>query len=327
MAASRCSSSNPIVALVVETLMTANRNSLRTLLVDTFTDEPLSGVATGVVPDAEGLSSQQLQAIAIELGAGETAFVRPSVDGERRVRTFTPAGERERSTDAIIAAYAHRHAAGEIDAGSYVVDTANALVDVEVDADGTVWVGQPAETLRTVDLDYDRVGMALGIDPATLRDVGADLPSAVASVGEAVLLVPVNFLSSLSGATPDRDAIITLSETYNVSGIYGFTFDTLSAETTVHARAFTGGGGRERTLGPLDTATAAGACAAYLQGTDAFDDPPAETVIEQGHFRDRASRVSVQAGDDPVLVGGRAVTSLDGELVVPEGDDDDIVEA
>lgn len=307
--------------------MTADHNRLRTLLVDAFTDEPLSGVATGVVPDAEGLSSRQLQAIAAEVGAGETAFVRPSVDGECRVRTFTPTGERERSTDAIIAAYAHRYAAGEVDAGSYVVDTANGPVDVEVEADGTVWVGQPVETLRTVDLDYDRVGAALGIDPATLRDVGADLPSAVASVGEAVLLVPVNFLSSLSGAAPDRDAIMALSETYNVAGVYGFTFDTLSAEATVHARVFTGGGGRERTLGPLDTARAAGACAAYLQGADAFDDPPAETVIEQGHFRDRAGRVHVRAGDSPVLVGGRAVTALDGELVVPETDDDDILEA
>jgi PhzF family phenazine biosynthesis protein len=188
-------------------------------------------------------------------------------------------------------------------------------------------VAQSVETVQTVDLDYDRVGAALGIDPATLRDVGADLPAAVASTGERVLLVPVNFLSSLSGVGPDHDAIAMLCTEHDVAGVYAFTFDTLSAEATLHARAFTGDEGREHTLGSLGTATAAGACGAYLQGADAFDDPPAETVIEQGHFRDRASRIHVRAGDDPVLVGGQAVTSLDGQLVVPDADDDEIVEA
>lgn len=326
--------------------MTDDRDTLRTLLVDAFADEPLAGVATGVVPDAEGLSPAQMHAIAVELGAGETAFVRPSVDGERRLRVFTPAGERDRRDDAILAAYAQRYADGAIDAGSYVVDTAGVLVDVEVDSDGTVWVARSVEDVRTIDLDYDRVAAALGIDPATLRDVGADLPAAVASTGEPVLLVPVNFLSSLSGAAPDRDAINALCDAHEVAGIYAFTFDTLSADATLHARAFTGGGDirteggdiatgggdietgdRERTLGSLGTATAAGACGAYLQGADAFDEPPAEIAVEQGHFRDRASEIRVRADTDPIRVGGRAVTSLEGRLDVPEEDDDEIVEA
>lgn len=319
--------------------MTDDRDTFRTLLVDAFADEPLAGVATGVVPDAEGLSPAQMRAIAVELGAGETAFVRPSVDGERRLRVFTPAGERDRCDDAIIAAYAQRYADGAIDAGSYVVDTAGVLVDVEVDADGTVWAARSVEDVRTVDLDYDRAAAALGIDPATLRDVGADLPAAVASTGEPVLLVPVNFLSSLSGADPDRDAIDALCDAHHVAGVYAFTFDTLSADATLHARAFAGSGGiepgngdvetggRERALGSLGTATAAGACGAYLRGADAFDEQPAEIAIEQGHFRDRASEIRVRADADPIRVGGRAVTSLDGRLDVPEEDDDGIVEA
>jgi trans-2,3-dihydro-3-hydroxyanthranilate isomerase len=50
-------------------------------------------------------------------------------------------------------------------------------------------------------------------------------------------------------------------------------------------------------------------------------------VFEQGHFLDRPGRVRVRARSDPVTVGGRAVTALDGSLVVPEFDEDDIIEA
>ena len=39
----------------------------RTLLVDAFTDEPFAGNAAGVVPEADGLSATQMQAIAREL--------------------------------------------------------------------------------------------------------------------------------------------------------------------------------------------------------------------------------------------------------------------
>lgn len=307
--------------------MTADRDTYRTLLVDAFAEEPMAGVATGVVPEADGLSTEQMRAMATELGAGTTAFVRPSVDGDRRLRAFTPSGECDRRDDAILAAYAQRHAESTIDAGSYAVDAAGALVDVEVDRDGTVWVAQSVADVRTVDLDYDRAGTALGIDPATLRDVGADVPAAIASTGEPFLLVPVNFLSALSGADPAPNAIATLCDEYEVAGIYAFTFDTLSADATLHARAFTPGSEAGRAV--LDSpgiATAAGACGAYIQRADAFDEPPEETVIEQGHFRDRASRIRVRAGD-PVHVGGHAVTSLDGRLAVPAQEDDDIVEA
>lgn len=307
--------------------MTTDRDTYRTLLVDAFAEEPLAGVATGVVPEADGLSTEQMRAMATELGAGTTAFVRPSVDGDRRLRVFTPSRECDRRDDAILAAYAQRHAESAIDAGSYTVDTAGAFVDVEVDRDGTVWIAQSVADVRTVDLEYDHVGAALGIDPATLRDVGADVSAAIASTGEPVLLVPVNFLSALSGADPDPNAITALCDEHEVAGLYAFTFDTLSADATLHARAFTprpAAGGQM--LDSPGVATAAGACGAYLQRADAFDEPPDEMVVEQGHFRDHASRIRVRAGD-PVHVGGRAVTSLDGRLVVPAQEDDDIVEA
>jgi PhzF family phenazine biosynthesis protein len=182
--------------------------------------------------------------------------------------------------------------------------------------------------IREVEVEYDRLGSALGIDPAAMRDVGADLPVAYASTGLPFLVVPVNFLEHVGNADPDMGAIENLSGAFGVAGVYVFTFDTLDAESTLHARMFAPGAGV-----PEDpvTGTASGAVGAYLDRFGAFDPTPEEMCFEQGHFLDRDGFVRVEASEATtagrVRVGGTAAVALDGELVVPEMETDDIVEA
>ena len=295
-----------------------------TLLVDAFTADPLAGNAAGVVPDAEGLSSDQMAAVAAELAVSETAFVLPSTTADRRLRYFAPTREGDLGGHATIAAHARLHEAGAIDAGDHTVETNVGVLDITVDDDGTVWMTQNDPEIRRVNVEYDRLGDALGIDPAALSDVGADLPLAVASTGLPFLLVPVNFFEHLSAADPDDGALETLADEHGASGVYAFTFDALAADSTLHARAFAPGLGI-----PEDpvTGTAAGACGAYLREVAAFDGEfPEEMVFEQGHFLDRPGRVRVQVAA-ATEVGGRAVTALDGRIAIPPEDEDDIVEA
>ncbi|WP_435185038.1 PhzF family phenazine biosynthesis protein [Halobellus sp. EA9] len=295
----------------------------RALLVDAFADEPLAGNAAGVVPAAGDLSEEQMRAIARELAVSETAFLRPSTTADRRLRYFSPSQEVDLCGHATIATYAHLHEAGEVEPGERTVETNVGVLDVEVEADGTVWMSQDRPRVERVEVDYDRLGTALGIDPAALRDVGADAPVAVASTGLPFLIVPVNFLENLSRADPDPDAVETLTDEHDVAGVYAFTFDALEGDSTLHARAFA------PSLGiPEDpvTGTAAGACGAYLREVGAFDDFPDEMVFEQGHFLDRPGRIRVEAKTE-VRVGGRGVTSFDGRLAVPDDEDDGIIEA
>ena len=296
----------------------------RALLVDAFTADPLAGNAAGVVPDAEDLSADRMGAVAAELSVSETAFVLPADDADRRLRYFSPTQEVDLCGHATIAAHAHLHQEGAIDPGEHTVETNVGVLDVEVGDDGIVWMTQNRPEVRRVDVGYDRLGDALGIDPAALRDVGADLPTAVASTGLPFLVVPLNFLEHLSSAAPDYPALETLAEEYDAAGVYAFTFDALEGDSTLHARAFAPGLGiREDPV----TGTAAGACGAYLREVSAFDgELPEEMVFEQGHFVDRPGRIRVQVGAE-VRVGGRAVTSLDGRLTVPPEEDDDIIEA
>ncbi|PSP56601.1 PhzF family phenazine biosynthesis protein [Halobacteriales archaeon QS_1_67_19] len=298
--------------------------TVRALQVDAFTTEPFAGNAAGVVPNADDLDADQMQSIAAELAVSETAFFAESDAADRRVRYFTPTTEVDLCGHATIASHAHLVADGVIDPGTHSLETNVGVLDIEVEADGPVWMTQDAPEIREADLDYDRVADALGIDRAALEDVGADFPLAVASTGLPFLVVPVNFLEHVSDMDPDFGAVEAISEEVDATGIYAFTFDALETDSTLHGRMFAPGAGV-----PEDpvTGTASGATGAYLREYEAFDGEfPDEMRFEQGHFVDRPGYVRVRVGDE-VRVGGRAATALDGDLRVPPVEDDDIIDA
>ena len=298
----------------------------RALLVDAFAAEPLTGNAAGVVPDAAGLSEDRMRAVAAELGASETAFLTPGDgDADDRLRYFSPTTEVDLCGHATIATYGALFAEGAIDAGERTLRTNAGDLGVTVDGDGTVWMEQRPSTVGVVEVDADRLGAALGVDSAALRDIGADLPVAVASTGLPFLVVPVNFLERLGEADPDDGAVEALAAEFDAAGVYAFTFDTLTADATLHGRAFAPSIGVSED--PV-TGTASGAAAAYLRAVDAFDgDEPGELVFEQGHFLDRPGRVRVRADSSGVRVGGEATVAFDGEIRVPDEGADEILEA
>jgi PhzF family phenazine biosynthesis protein len=291
-----------------------------------------------VVPDADDLTDEQMRAVARELGASETAFVRESDDADRCLRFFSPAAEVDLCGHATVATHVHLHRDGTLAAGAHTVETNAGVFDVEVTDEGVAWLAGAAPSVETVDVDLGRVGDALGVDPAALRDVGADLPTAVASTGLPYLVVPVNFLERLGEADPDDAAVASLADEHDAAGVYAFTFDAVDRESTLHGRAFV------PSLGVSEdpvTGTASGAIGAYCRAVGAFDgDVPAEIRCEQGHFLDRPGVVRVRfesggpAADDgsaddaeTVWIGGLAPTALDGRLTVPPDEGDGIIEA
>jgi PhzF family phenazine biosynthesis protein len=292
-------------------------------LVDAFTDEPFAGNPAGVVPGAGPLSDEQCQKIATELGASETAFVSAASDADYGLRYFSPETEIDLCGHATVAAMSRLFERGDVEAGALTVETTVGTLTVVVEDDGTVWFSPDPPEIREVDADLDAVAGALGIDVAALRDVGADLPVATGDAGSSFLLVPVNYFEHLRDASPDLHAIEALTDSFEVDGLYAFTFDTIDADATLHGRAFAPAAGI-----PEDpvTGTASAAVAEYLVRQGALDADVAEIVCEQGHLVDRPGRVRVDVSGD-LRVGGRAVTAFEGDLVVPDTDDDDIIEA
>lgn len=67
----------------------------RYLHYDVFTDRRFAGNPLAVLPEAEGLVAEQMQAIAREMAFSETTFVLPAgaTDTDVSMRIFTPAAE------------------------------------------------------------------------------------------------------------------------------------------------------------------------------------------------------------------------------------------
>ncbi len=67
----------------------------RYAILDVFTDTPLAGNPLAVVPDADGLSDEQMQAIAREFNLSETVFLLPPENPvhSAQIRIFTPIEE------------------------------------------------------------------------------------------------------------------------------------------------------------------------------------------------------------------------------------------
>jgi trans-2,3-dihydro-3-hydroxyanthranilate isomerase len=72
-----------------------NTPAYRFATADVFTDTPFGGNQLAVIPDARGLDTERMQAVAREFNYSETVFVFPPENSAhtRRLRIFTPAAE------------------------------------------------------------------------------------------------------------------------------------------------------------------------------------------------------------------------------------------
>ena len=66
--------------------MTAKPQTLTVHWIDAFTQVPFAGNPAVVIPQADGLSVEQMQQIAREVNCSETAFICPATHPEARHR-------------------------------------------------------------------------------------------------------------------------------------------------------------------------------------------------------------------------------------------------
>lgn len=113
-------------------------------IVDVFAEKQLAGNPLAVVEDAAELSTDQMQAIALEMNFSETTFITARGDGEASVRIFTPdaelpfAGHPTLGTAWVLAG----------DEGRIVLDLKLGRVPVEF-SDGIGWMVPPEVTFHS----------------------------------------------------------------------------------------------------------------------------------------------------------------------------------
>ena len=282
---------------------------MRFLQLDVFTDTPYLGNPLAVFPEADGLSTEQMQAIAGEMNLSETTFVTSADAVGYTVRIFTPREELPFAGHPTIGTcWAMRHL-GMV-AGDHVIQRSRAGETlVEVDGE-RLWferTGTARADLRDGDLGIGAtIAAALGLPEDDLileaRELGrhGQLYPAVSSAGLDQLMVPVCNLAALGAASPNVDHLRALPG----MGVYCFT---AVGAGTIRARGFF-----PEVNVPEDPATGSAAASLGIYLADRLG--PIEFEVIQGVEMGRESHIHVVAEAGRVRVGGGCVLVFEGEI-------------
>ncbi len=230
------------------------------LLVDAFTTEVGKGNRAGVVLDAEGLSAEQMQAVAAYVNVSETAFVLPPAqrgsrggpqaggaagivaaitdDGRGRggvgpdaadmlVRFFTPVMEVPVCGHATIATHYALARLFSVREANVAMDTGAGRLPVLIGTDGrgepeiTMTLGEPQIGTVLDNADRTALAAALGIRPDDVRD---DLPAQYVSTGSQVVILPLREAACLHSMRPDFSALAALTPRLGCAMFYVFAF-------------------------------------------------------------------------------------------------------
>lgn len=284
--------------------------------VDVFTDRPLTGNPLAVFVSAEGLTDQQMLAIAREMNLSETTFVFPTPDADCRVRIFTPAKEIPFAGHPIIGTAHVLYETGRIPAENeaYRFQLKIGMINV-VRSGARFSMQQPLAGIGAPRSDRAAIASALGLDEARIHP---EWPIQVVSTGFPALLVPLKDLDSA------REIKLNLARLRDVLDgcdmIYPFCLPESPDHATVHVRGFAPFIGI-----PEDPATGsvAGAMGAYLahHGLLGGKALAAGFDIEQGLEMQRPSRIHVSVQMEKgriarIQVGGVAKTVAEGFLIL-----------
>jgi len=221
---------------------------IRIFQVDVFAERPLEGNPAGVVPNAECLSSSQMQQIARELNNSETAFLLPARDGRHDVwvRFFTPSTEVPLCGHASLAAQTifacersllagtgdkttiRQGAAG----GGWTVTVSEGgcyaeMLQVPVSFKGTLEASQRASLLS-----------ALGLQPT---DLDSRCPVEMHSTGHAKVILAIRDRVTLDKLQPRMNRLARLGEELGIDGFFVFTLDSAFSEALTDCRMFAPG--------------------------------------------------------------------------------------
>ncbi|MEE8572170.1 MAG: PhzF family isomerase [Gemmatimonadota bacterium] len=290
--------------------------------VDSFTTEKFRGNPAGVVPEADGLSEDEMQAIARELNSSETAFVL-SPDGPDHdviVRFFTPTIEVPSCGHATIAAHYVRALENALPSCTVVQKIGAGILPVDIVSDGSgyrivmtqgaIQFGEPFSESQV-----DDIVAALGLEAHALDD---RCPVQIVSTGHSKVLVGIRSRSDLNSLSPDLGRLAEISARIGCNGYYVFVLESGSSDVFAHGRMFAPAIGI-----PEDpvTGNANGPLGAYLARHGLADpvDGRLSFRAQQGEAMGRPGTVEVEVeveGTEPrvVRVGGRAVIAFQSEL-------------
>ena len=291
------------------------------IYIDAFTRIPYTGNPCAVLPQAEGLTVEQMQAIARETNLNETAFVFKSTKAHFKVRYFTPRNEIPFAGHPTIATVYMLAEEGLIPLKEPVIHISLEFEIGVLPVDIEIKHGKPVRVIMTqkaptfgMTLSPEEVAPCFGLRVSDLR---SDCPSQVVGTGVPFLMVPARDINVLAKVRMDRDTLAKLLDKAGIGAAFMFCLGGFMKEADTHARFFDPRGTSEDPY----TGSATGAMGCYVIHYGLKKGPT--LVAEQGNFVKRPGDGVIEIGGSPqqienVRLGGAAVRVLEGKLFIPE---------
>ena len=210
--------------------------------VDSFTRDLFRGNPAGVVPDADGLTAAQMQAIAREMNNSETAFILPptATDHEVWIRFFTPTTEVPSCGHATIAAHYVRALEMGLPSCKIIHKIGIGILPVEIIREerdyrivmtqGTIEFGEPITGQQR-----DEIIAALGLSKG---DLDARCPVQIVSTGHSKVLVGIQERTVLNQLQPDLARLAEISRRIKCNGYFVFVLVNDGSEVLSYGRMF-----------------------------------------------------------------------------------------
>jgi trans-2,3-dihydro-3-hydroxyanthranilate isomerase len=277
-------------------------------VVNVFAEARLAGNPLAVIENAEGLSDDEMQRLALQFNLSESTFVLPSARADAHVRIFTPTFEMPFAGHPTLGtAHVVRALRGGGDA--LTLEMKAGIIPVVAGAkDGTrdVWtLTANSPTYRNYDFTQSQIAEALGLHESDI----AAAPRWV-NAGVEQLIVPVATVEAVGRATPRMDLCLKYCANFMEAQAYLFAW---RDDANIVSRYFFQQGGS--LIEDPGTGSACANLGSYLLATSAV--LPLRADVHQGAATGRPCLLHLDMGTDRrVHVGGRVIELMTGEIVL-----------
>ena len=281
-------------------------STVRFKQVDVFTRVPFRGNPVAVVLESGGLATQDMQRIAAWTNLSETTFVLPptSSAADYLLRIFTPRAELPFAGHPTIGSAHAVLEAGFAKAkdGRLRQECGVGVLDLQVDGE-TLWLDSPPATDTALgEADFK-------VLEQSLKSKTQGKPRII-NVGPRWLVAEIASGEAVGALDPDMALVADLSNRLLIGGVtvYGAASDGRSA---LHVRSFAPAHGI-----PEDPVCGSGniSVAAYLKLSGQGSRFGERYVARQGMQLGRDGLVSIRFDAGRILIGGNAVTCVEGSL-------------
>jgi PhzF family phenazine biosynthesis protein len=277
---------------------------------DAFSKIPNKGNPAGVVLNADHLSEEEMQRIALNVGFNETVFVINSDKADLRLRYFTPGHEINLCGHATMGALYCLKTEGLLDGRDNIeIETNVGILPIVFESkedELTVRMKQDKPEFVTFNGDINKLAEAMGL---THEDIDLSKPIVYGSTGTWTLLVPIKNLKSFSFMNPNNQVFPEILTEYRKSSVHPICFDTYDKSALMHARHFSSP--YSGTIEDAVTGTASGVMGAYYLTFINENIESIEFMVEQGQEIDKDGRVYVEVYRNTenldVFISGTAV--------------------